>query len=99
MTKLNQTATPRDIVKAKHMRDKRILNKDIGSICKDFTKMCKQNEELKNGDEESDNEECFAVVENLAKNVSDLYISADAHQPGFQLQRWQKRRNKKKTVL
>ena len=27
MTKLNQTATPRDIVKAKHMRDKRILNR------------------------------------------------------------------------
>ena len=99
MTKLNQTATPRDIVKAKHMRDERLLNRDIGSICKDFTKMCKQNQESKNQETESDTEECFAAVENLSRNVSDLYISADTHQPGFKLQRWQKRKIKKKAVL
>jgi len=87
-SRLNHTASTRDIVRAKQKRDRRVLDKDLKDLCKTMNSMCNKKEETK----EEGEEECFAEVENLAKNVSDLLISNDNFEPGFRFTRWQQRK-------
>ena len=87
-SKLNHTASTRDIVRAKQKRDRRVLDKDLKDLCKTMNTMCDKKEETK----EEGEEECFAEVENLAKNVNDLIISNDNFDPGFRFTRWQQRK-------
>lgn len=86
-SRLNHTASTRDIVRAKQRRDRRVLDKDLKHLCKTMNSMCNKDETKV--DEE---EECFAEVENLAKNVNDLIISNDSLEPGFRFTRWQQRK-------
>ena len=87
-SKLNHTASTRDIVRAKLRRDRRSLDKDLKDLCKTMNSMCNNKAETK----EDGEEECFAEVENLAKNVNDLIISNDSFEPGFRFTRWQQRK-------
>ena len=86
-SRLNHTASTRDIVRAKQKRDRRVLDKDLKDLCKTMNSMCNKEETKEDGDEE-----CFAEVENLAKNVNDLIISNDNFEPGFRFTRWQQRK-------
>lgn len=87
-SRLNHTASTRDIVRAKQRRDRRVLDKDLKNLCKTMNSMCHK-EETK----EDEEEECFAEVEDLAKNVNDLIISNnDNLEPGFRFTRWQQRK-------
>ena len=88
-SKLNHTASTRDIVRAKLRRDRRSLDKDLKDLCKTMNSMCNKDETK---EEEEEEEECFAEVENLAKNVNDLIISNDSFEPGFRFTRWQQRK-------
>ena len=84
--KLNHTASTRDIVQAKQRRDRRVMDKELKDLCKNMKSMCNKESIV------SDEEECFAKVESLAQNVSDLIISNDNFEPGFRFTRWQQRK-------
>ena len=85
--KLKASATPQAIVRAKLKRDQRLLEKEMKDLCKDVKKLFKSGEETNEEDEEG-----FAAVENLSKNVSDLIISNENNEPGFRYTRWQQRK-------
>ena len=89
--KLNQTASPQEIVRAKHKRDQRRLDREMKDICKMMVKqeLTKAKEPESEGENE---EECIAVVENLSKNIEDLIITNDNLEPGFRFTRWQQRK-------
>jgi len=87
--KLKATATPRAIVRAKLKRDQRLLEKDMKDLCKDVNKLFKSSDETT---EDKEGEEDFAAVEDLSKNVSDLIISNDNPEPGFQYTKGQQKR-------
>ena len=86
-------STSQAIVKNKLKRDKRRLDKDMSGLCKDLKKMLKSSE--KHSKDESD-EECFPVIENLARNVEDLLISNENYEPGFKFTRWQQKKFQQK---
>ena len=96
-----KAASPKDIFRAKHLRDQKLLNNDVDSICDNFEQLCGGTSETNNVNNKE--EECFAEVENLSKNVNDLFISTDNLQPGFQFSSWQKKkinyRNRRKNKL
>ena len=87
--KLKASATPQAIVRAKLKRDQRLLEKEMKDLCKDVKKLFKSSDGTS---ESKDEEECFAEVENLSKNVSDLIISNENPEPGFHYTRWQQKK-------
>lgn len=87
--KLKATATPQAIVRAKLKRDQRLLERDMKDLCKDVTKLFKT---MPDDEKEHEEEEHFAEVETLSKNVGDLIISNDCPEPGFHYTRWQQRK-------
>jgi len=86
-SRLNHTASTRDIVRAKQRRDRKVLDKDLKNLCRTMNSMCN-----KEDTKQDEDEECFAEVENLAKNVNDLIISKDNLESGFRFTRWQQRK-------
>ena len=89
--KLNQTASPQEIVRAKHKRDQKRLDREMKDICKMMVKQeLTKTKEPESGEEEE--EECVAAVENLSKNINDLIITNDNLEPGFRFTRWQQRK-------
>lgn len=89
--KLNQTASPQEIVRAKHKRDQRRLDREMKDICKMMVKQeLTKTKDHDSGEEEE--EECFAAVENLSKNINDLIITNDNLEPGFRFTRWQQKK-------
>ena len=89
--KLKATATPQAIVRAKLKRDQRLLERDMKDLCKDVTKLFKTSLGVED-EKEQEEEEHFAEVENLSRNVEDLIISNDNPEPGFHYTRWQQRK-------
>ena len=88
--KLKATATPQAIVRAKLKRDQRLLEKEMKDLCKDVKKLFKTSAD--SSEDKDEEEEGFAAVENLSKNVNDLIISNENPEPGFQYTRWQQRK-------
>ena len=92
--KLNKSkvASPQQIIKAKHRRDQRMLDRNVKGLCRDLDKMFQKTSNNEGTNKEKEEEECFAAVENLSKNISDLIITNENHEPGFRFTRWQQRR-------
>ena len=78
-------------MKAKHRRDQRLLDRNVKDLCRDLDKMF-QKSSNNEAEKEAEEEECFAAVENLSKNINDLIITNENHEPGFRFTRWQQRR-------
>merc|ERR1712059_197317 len=79
-------STTQAVFKAKlREEDQKRVNKDLKSICKDLENMLSHNQE-----DEKD-QECFAEVENLSKNVEELLIGTENYEPGFRFSKWQQK--------
>ena len=81
-------ASPREIVRAKHRRDNKQFQNNVNDLCDDLDQMCKKHDD----DDDDGEEECFAEVETLSRNINDLIISNDNHEPGFRFTRSQQKK-------
>ena len=78
---LKGTSPTQAIIRNKKRREEMVMEKDIGTICKNM-------KELLGGPKEE--HESVAIVENLAKNIKDLIIEApDPHEMGFRFTKQQ----------
>ena len=78
-------ASPREIVRAKHRRDNKQFQNNVNDLCDDLDQMCKKHDD-------DGEEECFAEVETLSRNINDLIISNDNNEPGFRFTRSQQKK-------
>merc|ERR1712107_933648 len=68
--------------RAKHRRDNKQFQNNVNDLCDDLDQMCKKHDDDDDDDSDAE-EECFAEVETLSRNINDLIISNDNNEPGF----------------